>query len=415
MKKLSFLLALVLLFSFCLGGCGQPQPNPKLDDLNKLCDTLEKNHYNLYANVSEEEFQAEREKIARQTAKMSDEEFYWSVCHLISLIGDAHTMVGNTGEPFMTALLWSIKKFDEGWYILKLDQKNEQYLGTRVIAINGVPIDEAVERARQVVSYEADSWLWQQVPNVLTWNSSLEYLDIVDHDEPVQVTVEAAAGTEETFELPAYDDWSDEKKQEVLVGFQRDSVPVTAEQDAIYWSTAPDESTYFIQYNSCKEDPDLPMAQFVQQVEADLESGGYQNIIIDLRYNSGGNSEVIRPLEQTLSLYAINAGSDVQFYILIGGRTFSSATIAATDFKKTTIGNSIFVGQPTGGVLKCAGNVLPLFMENTPIAMQYSTKYFDLLYGVEGPLEPDYVVPQPFAQYAKGEDAEIAYLYENLL
>ena len=76
MKKLSFLLALVLLFSFCLGGCGQPQPNPKLDDLNMLCDTLEKNHYNLYANVSEEEFQAEREKIARQTAKMSDEEFY---------------------------------------------------------------------------------------------------------------------------------------------------------------------------------------------------------------------------------------------------------------------------------------------------------------------------------------------------
>lgn len=80
MKKLSFLLAFVLLFSFCLGACGQPQPNPKLDDLNKLCDTLEKNHYNLYANVSEEEFQAEREKIARQTAKMSDEEFYWSVC-----------------------------------------------------------------------------------------------------------------------------------------------------------------------------------------------------------------------------------------------------------------------------------------------------------------------------------------------
>ena len=75
MKKLSFLLALVLLFSFCLSGCGQPQPNSKLDDLNKLCDTLEKNHYNLYANVSEEEFQAEREKIARQTAKMTDEEF----------------------------------------------------------------------------------------------------------------------------------------------------------------------------------------------------------------------------------------------------------------------------------------------------------------------------------------------------
>ena len=106
---------------------------------------------------------------------------------------------------------------------------------------------------------------------------------------------------------------------------------------------------------------------------------------------------------------------NVQFYILIGGRTFSSATIAATDFKNTPTVNSIFVGQPTGGVLKCAGNVLPLFIENTPIAMQYSTKFFDLLGGQEGPLMPDYTVPQPFAQYAKGEDAEIAYLYENLL
>lgn len=414
MKKMSFLLAIVLLLSFCLGGCSQPQPNPKLDDLNLLCETLETGHYDLYANISEEEFQTEREKIAKQTPTMTDAEFYWSIRHLLSLVGDAHT-AAYPSDYFMSVLPWNIKKFDEGWFILILDKAHEQYLGTRVIAINDVPIDEVVERTRQVISYEADTWLWQKVPDVLIWKDALEYLDIVEPDEPVLVTVETAQGTEETFELPAYDDWSDEKKQEVLVGFQRDSVPVTAEQDAIYWSTALDESTYFIQYNSCQEDPDLPMAQFAQQVEADLESGGYQNIIIDLRYNSGGNSEVIRPLEQTLSLYAINAGSDVQFYILIGGRTFSSATIAATDFKKTTIGNSIFVGQPTGGVLKCAGDVLPLFMENTPIAMQYSTKYFDLLYGVEGPLEPDYTVPQSFAQYAKGEDAEIAYLYENLL
>ena len=411
MKKLSFLLAFVLLFFFCLGACGQPQPNPKLDDLNMLCDTLEKNHYNLYANVSEEEFQAEREKIARQTAKMSDEEFYWSVCHLVSLIGDAHTMVGNTGEPFMTALLWSIKKFDDGWYILKLDQKNEQYLGMRVTAINDLPIDEAVERARQVISYETDSWFWNLVPQTLAWRGALEYLEIVKEGEPVTVTVEMQDGAEQSFELTATDDW-DERSQ--MVSFQREAVPETSYQNNYYWSTELDEDTYFIQYNSCKEDPDLPMVQFVQQVEADLESGGYQNIIIDLRYNSGGNSEVIRLLEKALFFHSFNV-DNVQFYILIGGRTFSSATIAATDFKKTTIGNSIFVGQPTGGVLKCAGDVLPLFMENTPIAMQYSTKYFDLLYGVEGPLEPDYTVPQSFAQYAKGEDAEIAYLYENLL
>ena len=410
MKKLSFLLAFVLLFSFCLGACGQPQPNPKLDDLNKLCDTLEKNHYNLYANVSEEEFQAEREKIARQTAKMTDEEFYWSVCHLVSLIGDAHTMVGNTGEPFMTALLWSIKKFDEGWYILKLDQKNEQYLGTRVTAINDVPIDEAVERARQVVSYEADSWLWQQVPNVLTWNSSLEYLDIVDHDEPVQVTVEAAAGTEETFELPTYDNW-DEAEQE-MCDFQRESTPRTAKQDAIYWSTAPDESTYFIQYNVCAGgDPSMP--EFAQQVQADLESG-YQNIIFDLRYNNGGNDQILLPLKNAVVNVRNKQGEKCHLYVLTGWNTFSAGVDAAAGFQTANAENTTFVGQPTGGSLQTGGNLLEISMDSVPFAVTCALDYFEIL-GQKGSLVPDYIVPQTFEQYAKGEDPEIQYLYDNLL
>ena len=410
MKKLSFLLAFVLLFSFCLGGCGQPQPNSRLDDLNMLCDTLEKNHYNLYANVSEEEFQAEREKIARQTAKMTDEEFYWSVCHLVSLIGDAHTMVGNTGEPFMTALLWSIKKFDEGWYILKLDQKNEQYLGTRVIAINGVPIDEAVERARQVVSYEADSWLWQQVPNVLTRNSSLEYLDIVDHDEPVQVTVEAAAGTEETFELPTYDNW-DEAEQE-MCDFQRESTPRTAKQDAIYWSTAPDESTYFIQYNVCAGgDPSMP--EFAQQVQADLESG-YQNIIFDLRYNNGGNDQIILPLKNAVINACNKQGEKCHLYVLTGWNTFSAGVDAAAGFQTSNAENTTFVGQPTGGSLQTGGNLLEISMDSVPFAVTCALDYFVIL-GQKGSLVPDYIVPQTFEQYTKGEDPEIQYLYDNLL
>ncbi len=375
-----------------------------------LCDTLEKNHYNLYANVSEEEFQAEREKIARQTAKMSDEEFYWSVCHLVSLIGDAHTMVGNTGEPFMTALLWSIKKFDEGWYILKLDQKNEQYLGTRIIAINGVPIDEAVERAWQVISYETDSWFWNLVPQTLAWRGALEYLDIVDHDEPVQVTVEAAAGTEETFELPTYDNW-DEAEQE-MCDFQRESTPRTAKQDAIYWSTAPDESTYFIQYNVCAGgDPSMP--EFAQQVQADLESG-YQNIIFDLRYNNGGNDQIILPLKNAVVNARNKQGEKCHLYVLTGWNTFSAGVDAAAGFQTSNAENTTFVGQPTGGSLQTGGNLLEISMDSAPFAVTCALDYFVIL-GQKGSLVPDYIVPQTFEQYAKGEDPEIQYLYDHLL
>ena len=75
MKKMSFLLAIVLLLSFCLGGCGQPQPNPKLDDLNLLCETLETGHYDLYANISEEVLPDERVKIGRSKPNIYLSEF----------------------------------------------------------------------------------------------------------------------------------------------------------------------------------------------------------------------------------------------------------------------------------------------------------------------------------------------------
>ena len=409
MKKLSFLLAFVLLFSFCLGGCGQPQPNSRLDDLNKLCDTLEKNHYNLYANVSEEEFQAEREKIARQTAKMTDEEFYWSVCHLVSLVGDAHTMVGNTGEPFMTALLWSIKKFDEGWYILKLDQKNEQYLGMRVTAINDLPIDEAVERARQVVSYETDSWFWNLVPQTLAWRGALEYLEIVEEGEPVTVTVETQDGAEQSFELTATDNW-DERSQ--MVSFQREAVPETGYQNNYYWSAELDEDTYFIQYNVCAGgDPSMP--EFAQQVLADLENG-YQNIIFDLRYNNGGNDQIILPLKNAVVNARNKQGEKCHLYVLTGWNTFSAGVDAAAGFQTSNAENTTFVGQPTGGSLQTGGNLLEISMDSVPFSVTCALDYFVIL-GQKGSLVPDYIVPQTFEQYAKGEDPEIQYLYDNLL
>ena len=409
MKKMSFCSAIVLLLSFYLGGCSQPQPNPKLDDLNLLCETLETEHYDLYANVSEEEFQDEREKIARQTPNMTDAEFYWSVRHLLSLVGDAHTTV-YPRDYFMSVLPWNIKKFDEGWFILILDKAHEQYLGTRVVAINDVPIDEVVERTRQVISYETDSWFWNLVPQTLAWRGALEYLEIVKEGEPVTVTVEMQDGAEQSFELTATDDW-DERSQ--MVSFQREAIPETGYQSqSYYWSTELDEDTYFIQYNVCAGgDPSMP--EFAQQVQADLESG-YQNIIFDLRYNNGGNDQIILPLKNAVVNARNKQGEKCHLYVLTGWNTFSAGVDAAAGFQTSNAENTTFVGQPTGGSLQTGGNLLEISMDSVPFAVTCALDYFVIL-GQTGSLVPDYIVPQTFEQYAKGEDAEIQYLYDNLL
>ena len=71
-------------------------------------------------------------------------------------------------------------------------------------------------------------------------------------------------------------------------------------------------------------------------------------------------------------------------------------------------------GQPTGGSLQMGGNLLEISMDSAPFAVTCALDYFVIL-GQKGSLVPDYTVPQTFEQYAKGEDPEIQYLYDNLL
>lgn len=74
--------------------------NPKLEDLDYFCSTLEKKHKNLYANISKAEFETERQKIAEKTVEMSNSDFYYSLKHLLSMVGDAHTNIGFTDSQY---------------------------------------------------------------------------------------------------------------------------------------------------------------------------------------------------------------------------------------------------------------------------------------------------------------------------
>lgn len=155
------------------------------------------------------------------------------------------------------------------------------------------------------------------------------------------------------------------------------------------------------------------MPEFAQQVQADLESG-YQNIIFDLRYNNGGNDQIILPLKNVVINARNKQGEKCHLYVLTGWNTFSAGVDAAAGFQTSNAENTTFVGQPTGGSLQTGGNLLEISMDSVPFAVTCALDYFEIL-GQKGSLVPDYIVPQTFEQYAKGEDPEIQYLYDNLL
>ena len=61
-----------------------------------------------------------------------------------------------------------------------------------------------------------------------------------------------------------------------------------------------DNKTLLISYNTCTEDPNYPIKSFINDVKTMLKKTKYEKIIVDLRYNGGGNSALFNPVIKLL-------------------------------------------------------------------------------------------------------------------
>lgn len=412
MKRITYLAITLLLFSFLVACTDRPtsaSSDPKLDDLDYFCNTLEKRHKNLYAKITKQEFEKEKQMIADKAAEMSDSDFYYSLKHLLSIVGDAHTDMSFSDSQYqhLNALGFAVEKYSDGWHLMMLEKKNEQYLGCSLLAINNMDINDVFNRAKEIMSFENETWAENSFSNTINFREPLEFLDIVEKDEPITLTIEDSNGEEQFVELHSMNE------QEILaaeiLSVTQKIIPQTVLR-GIYSSMPLDQNCLYIQYNSCQEAPDLPMKEFISIVSDDIKESNYNKVIIDLRYNTGGNSRVFEPMIKELS--KLQKESKFKVYTLIGKNTFSSAIINAIQIKDQL--ECILVGTPTGGNVNGYGELKNFSLKNHPITVWYSTKYFELIKGYEkASLYPDILVEHNFEDYINGVDKEVQTIMED--
>lgn len=416
-QKLAALLAvLAVLLAACgpaagnSGSSGSTQSSgvektPMEEDLDLFTSTLEENHKNLYANISKEEFQAEVEQVRAELPGMSEGQFYYSLRRLLSLVGDAHTSLGFTDSNYrhLTALPFAVMYFEDGWHLMMLEEQNQQYLGYRLLAIDGTPIDEVYAKAKTIMSYENESWARQQFSNTINFLDALKYLGIVGEDaDSITLTIQKGEGSpEETLPLKGMNE--EEIFAATILQVERRETPATAAR-GYYRTLDLGDGAFFLQYNTCQEAEDLPMAEFVELTSDALCAGQYTKVILDLRYNTGGDSRIFEPMIEKLGELKEQQG--FQVYVLIGRNTFSSAIINSIQAQEAL--DAVLVGEQTGGSVNGYGELQSFQLKNTPIQVYYSTKYFELIPGYDkDSLYPDQPVAQTYADYVAGVDPEV--------
>jgi hypothetical protein len=161
---------------------------------------------------------------------------------------------------------------------------------------------------------------------------------------------------------------------------------------------------------------DLIFKDFNKEMFNTIEENAIDKIVVDLRSNTGGNSEILNPFTKSLKSY-IKKNSDVKVYTLVGRNTFSSGMFAIYRIKEA-VPQAISVGEPTGGALDCFGEVKIMELPNTQIPISYSTKYFEFTKSFKykndgvGTFLPDITIRPTIEDFKSGRDVVLNYVLE---
>ena len=404
--------AAVLALALAVPACaaGELTPEQRREDLDALYSTLRQAHPNLFANTPEPDFLARRGEIEESLTRSGDQAFVMDLQSLAALAGDSHTTLslGSLSRLFRAypmSLIWR----DGRWYLSAAPEESRDLLGREVLSAAGQPLDQVSQTFGVLLSADNPVKLRRQFRQSCNIADFYEYLGLVRPGDPLELELEGG----ETLSLsPA----AMEALGDMEIALLGDglSQPATAARNCNYCAFALDGRTFYIQYNACAEDKELPMADFAAQVEAVLEQGDYSRVVVDLRSNGGGSDGVIWPLLQVLRR-AADRGAELAG--LIGETTFSSAVINAAELQEM---GAVLVGEAASGSVDHFGSVKSFSLPNSGLRVGVSSKYIDLDAlldagagrGVEA-LEPDVSVPQTMEDTLAGRDSAVEWLLSN--
>jgi len=407
MKKI-FLLSLIFLFIFInTGTAAEITEMEWRQDLNYLEKELPARHKNLFFQLEEEEFKQEMSQLKSDLPELSDLEISLRMAEIFAEIGDTHTAIDNTRFLSEYYPLF-LRRFEDGYRVMTTTEQHKEILGAELISINGYSVEELKNKFSRIITADNQVSLDYRLSSFLKLNELLSYLEIAESENQF-IFEQNEEEISISFEPLKIENMAADRNNFVSLDYQPGYVLENANQ--LFWSDyiAAEKILYF-QYNSCwsreladkhgQPNPELPSFAAEKLEIFDLiKNEEINKLVIDLRFNSGGDSSQGTNFAEELREYK----DQFETYVIIGPDTFSSAIINALDFKEEL--NGYLIGTPTMGKPNHYGEVRTFNLPNSGLQVSYSTKYFTLLEDSDpDSLYPEITVETRFEDFLNGRD-----------
>jgi tetratricopeptide (TPR) repeat protein len=361
-------------------------------------------------------FAAEFDRLARSSGSLNDIQMALKLGSILREIGDGHSgMMGGMTKEWALSLPLQFQDFEEGIFLTAADPRYRDLLGAQVLAIGGKPIAQLSAVLADTVSRDNQGpWVRLQSASRLRYTGLLAAAGFIPDGAATTLRLRMPDGSEHTVTVPSDtslpDIWNMKPKPaqwtslaETLPG----PLPISLRDPAKnYWADAlPDGRTVYMGFNTVRDMNGESLAAFSARLRTMLAQQPVERLIVDLRWNNGGNTRLLPPL------IAAIAGSERinrkgHLFVIIGRRTFSAAQNAATLLQRFT--NATFVGEPTGSSPNFVGEDDPFVLPYSKLKVNVSTLAWQssIPQDKRSWIAPLIYVPPTFAAYrAKRDEA----------
>jgi hypothetical protein len=376
-------------------------------DIEYLIDRMQTIHPDLYHGVTRSQLNRAADSLVARLPHLDDDQVLVGLMQLVALIS-SHGRDGHMGvwPPDNTAivhrypiLLW---EFSDGLYVTAARSPNQDLVGWRVRAVEGIAIDDVLGRLDPVVPRDNDSNLRAARLVFLTSAEVLVGLGIARDAAHIGLDVDRPDGQTRTATLDAIDgsafqDWVG--AWELALPERGDMLLLRDTQDVFWIDYLARNRALYVQYNHIEPDS----SDLVEALRAAERAHPVDRVILDLRNNGGGEAEGYSDILDLLSKPTFDRPR--RLYVLIGRLTFSAAASFVAELEQKT-DHVVFEGEPTGGAPNFWADVVTVTLPNSRLKALVSDAYEG--FGRPGDprlaIDPDVSVPFASADYFSGED-----------
>lgn len=343
-----------------------------------------------FSSGARRRFQRVIGNLQKTAHQKTDEQIIVELAKAAALAENAHTrlyILRNRSElrRYPIRVWW----FSDGLYVVAATPEYSRLFGLKLTKISGLTVEKVKKEVAPLFAGN-DSWRDYMSAYTVTSPETLMGLGIVSADGNASIEFIDRARNKEKIRLAPLplrqsnqptESWWDLSKTRLrndsfvsALALTADRIPLYLQNnERQYWSQfIQSERLFYIQFNRAGDAPTGEnFAKFDTRTLAELSTVNAKKIVVDMRFNTGGNLDVAAPFMRQLAEYAANRETKV--YVVTGRATFSAGLFHAMQLRQRA--NAVLVGEPVGDELDFWAEGGNIVLPNSKLTLHFADRF----------------------------------------